>query len=184
MAFRKALDLKPADATISFNLGLALFSADEPRAAVAPLERGSADPAHTVDAHLLVGVCYFDLNAWTRSIRELEMVRRVRASDQNALFILAKDYRNSGEPAKELQVAADLLKAHPDSPYVSEILGETYDMASEPEKAEEEFKQAITASPDAPELHFMLGYLYWRWKHYAEAVGPLEVETRISPDLA
>jgi tetratricopeptide (TPR) repeat protein len=30
----------------------------------------------------------------------------------------------------------------------------------------------------------MLGYLYWRWKRYSEAVEPLQVETRISPNLA
>ena len=183
-AFRKAHDLRPGDATISFNLGLALFSAGDPQAALTLLESGSADPKHRVDAQFLLGVCYFDLKQWGRSIRELEVVRRSRPDDEKVLFILAKDYHNTGEPTKSLDAATQLLKTHPDSLYLHEMLGEAYDMASQPQKAEEEFKQAIAASPQTPELHFMLGYLYWRWKRYAEAVEPLEAETRISPNLA
>src|SRR5208283_4346434 len=182
--FGKAHGLRPGDATISFNLGLALFNAGDPQAALSPLERGSADPQHTVDAQYLRGVCYFDLKQWQRSIGELEVVRRSRPDDEKVLFILAKDYHNNGEPAKSLEAATQLLKTHPDSLYVHEILGEAYDMDNQPQKAEEEFKQAIAASPQMPELHYMLGYLYWRWKRYAEAVEPLETEARISPNFA
>ena len=183
-AFQKAHDLKPEDPSISFNLGLALSNAGEPAQAIAPLAKGIADPPHALDARYLLGVCYFDLKQWDRSIQELEVVRQSRPDDEKVLFILAKDYHNAGAPAKSLDAAAQLLKTHPDSLYIHEMLGEAYDTASQPQKAEEEFKQAITASPQLPELHLMLGYLYWRWKRYSEAVEPLQIETRISPKLA
>ena len=183
-AFQRAHDLKPDDPAVSFNLGLALSNAGEPARAIAPLEKGIADPQHAVDARYLLGVCYFDLRRWEQSTREFEVVRQSRPDDEKVLFLLAKDYHNAGEPAKSLDAAAQLLKTHPDSVYIHELLGEAYDTASQPKKAEEEFKQAIAASPEVPELHLMLGYLYWRWKRYSEAVEPLEVETRISPKLA
>lgn len=182
-AFRKAHDLRPGDATISFNLGLALFSAGEAQAALGPLEYGTADPTHTVDAHFLLGVCYFELNRWSDSIKQLKIVRRSRPENEKVLFILAKDYHNSGKPAESLEAATELLKAHPNSIYAHEMLGEAYDSAGQFRSAEEEYRRAIRAWPQAPELHFMLGYLYWRWKHYAQAVAPLEAETRISSNL-
>src|SRR5207253_2498713 len=67
------------------------------------------------------------------------------------------------------------------SPLVHELLGEAHDASEQPRQAEAEFKQAIAASPTAPGLHFLLGYLYWRWKRYPEAVGPLKEEVRIAP---
>ena len=146
-AFQKAHDLKPDDPAISFNLGLALFNAGEPRAAIAPLEEGRIDPQHAVDALYLLGVCYFDLKQWDHSIQELEVVRRSRPDDEKVLFILAKDYHNAGAPAKSLEAAAQLLKTHPDSLYIHEMLGEAYDTVSQPQKAEAEFKQAIAESP-------------------------------------
>jgi len=183
-AFGKAHDLWPGDSTISFNFGLALFNAGDPEVAIPELESGSADPKRRADAQYLLGVCYFELKQWERSIGELELARHSRPTDERVLFILAKDYRNAGQPRKSLEAAAELLRTHPDSLFVHEMLGEAYDMLSRPEKSEEEFKQAIAASPGTPELHFMLGYLYWRWKHYDQAVAPLETETRISPGFA
>ena len=50
--------------------------------------------------------------------------------------------------------------------------------------AEAEFKQAIAKSPNAPQLHYALGYLYWRWKRYEDAIGPLQEELRINPRCA
>lgn len=183
-AFGKAHNLRPDDPTISFNFGLALFNAGDPGAAIPQLQSGTADPTRTLEAQYLLGVCYFELKQWERSISELELARRSRPDDERVLFVLAKDYRSAGEPSKSLEAAAELLKTHPDSLFVHEMLGEAYDMASHPEKSEEEFKRAIAVSPETPELHFMLGYLYWRWKRYAEAVAPLEAETRIAPDFA
>ncbi len=183
-AFGKAHDLRPGDSTISFNFGLALFNAGEPAAAIPRLESGTADPNHTVDAQYLLGVCYFELKQWERSISQLELARRSRPDDEKLLFVLAKDYQNAGKPRKSLDAAVELLRSHPDSLFVHEMLGEAYDTFSQPEKSEEEFKQAIAASPKTPELHFMLGYLYWRWKHYDQAVAPFEAEIRISPAFA
>jgi predicted Zn-dependent protease len=70
----------------------------------------------------------------------------------------------SAKPRKSLEAAAELLRSHPESPMVHEMLGEAYDVASQPRQAREEFKQAIAATPRAPQLHFLLGYHYWRWK--------------------
>jgi tetratricopeptide (TPR) repeat protein len=183
-AFGKAHELKPTDPTIGFNFGLALFNAGDASAAIPPLQLGSSDPKRSFEAHYLLGVCYSDLKQWERAIGELEAARNSHPADERVLFVLAKDYRYAGDSPKSLDAAAELLKTHPNSPFVHEMLGEAYDTFSEPQKSEEEFKQAIAASPETPELHFMLGYLYWRWKHYDQAVAPLEAEIRISPAFA
>jgi tetratricopeptide (TPR) repeat protein len=183
-AFRHAHDLAPQDPTFSFNLGLALYTTGDSRAAIGPLTLGLAAPDHTVDAHYLLGACYFDLKQWRGSTEELQLARKARPEDDKILFMLVKDFRNVGEPSQSLEAAAQLLKSHPDSPLAHEMLGVAYDTTSQPFEAEKEFKQAIAASPHAPQLHFMLGYLHWRWKHFAAAVDAFQEEIRISPDFA
>ncbi len=183
-AFAHAHRLQPDDPAISFNLGLALFSTRNPQAAIAPLTAGTRDPAHSVDAHFLLGACYQDLQQWQRSIAELELAHKARPTDSKILFMLFKSYRSAGDPDHALEAAAELLKANPESPFLHEILGAAYDLESLPTEAEREFKRAIAASPNAPQLHFMLGYVYWRWRRYREAIDPLQAETRISPNFA
>ena len=183
-AFHHAHRLTPNDPAISFNLGLALFSNHRIQAAIPPLTAGILDPAHSVDAHFLLGACYQDLKQWDRSISELKLAHQAKPASDKILFMLFKSYRLAGDPDRALEAAAELLKANPESPFLHEILGSAYDLESRPAQAEREFKQAIASSPDAPQLHFILGYIYWRWRNYQEAIGPLQAETRISPNFA
>jgi tetratricopeptide (TPR) repeat protein len=183
-AFAHAHKLQPDDPAISFNLGLALFSARKLEAALAPLSAGVADPTHAIDAHFLLGTCYSDLKQWPRAIEELELAHKARPTDGKILFMLFNTFRLAGDPDRALDAAVQLLKNNPDSPFLHEVLGTAYDSMSKPGEAEKELKQAIDASPRAPQLHFILGYIDWRWKRYNEAVSPLLEETRISPKFA
>ena len=183
-AFTHAHKLRPDDPAISFNVGLALYSTRNPRAAIALLTAGATDPGHAADAHFLLGVCYSDLKQWRRSVDELELAQKAKPHDDKILFMLARGYSLAGEPNRALEAQVELLKTHPDSPYAHELLAAAYDTTSQPTEAEKELKQGIAASPRAPQLHFILGYIDWRWKRYKEAVAPLLEETQISPNFA
>ncbi|HYV29480.1 MAG TPA: tetratricopeptide repeat protein [Candidatus Binatia bacterium] len=182
--FERAHHLSPDNSEISFNLGLTLYQSGDLERAIPHLGAGAASAAHSADAHYLLGASYFGLKQWQRSISELEFARGRGAARAEILFLLVRAYRNTGKPKESLDAAAQLLRSHPDSPLVHEMLGEARDVASQPREAEDEFKAAIAASPQAPQLHFLLGYTYWRWKHYREAIAPLEEEIRINPNFA
>jgi tetratricopeptide (TPR) repeat protein len=182
-AFGSAHELQPNDPEIAFNLGLALYKSGRTSEAIPPLIAGAAS-SHAIDAHYLLGACYYSQKQWEKSIAELERFRSSEPNRPQALFILALAYRYAGKPAASLDAASLLLKSHPESPFTHELLAEAYDKDGQPDKAIAEFQKAIAASPQIPELHFMLGYVCWRWKRYDQAIVPLEEEVRINPGYA
>jgi len=182
-AFQSARRLRPSDPEIAFNLGLALYKRGDAAGAIPNLIAGEKS-AHSLDASLLLGTCYFSTRQWKQSIDALERYRQHAPGNAEALFMLEQAYVYIGDAKSSLAAAAELLKSYPNSPFTHQMLGEAYDRDGDVDRAVEEFQRAIAASPSAPQLHFMLGYVYWRWKRYAEAVHPLEDEVRINPGFA
>jgi tetratricopeptide (TPR) repeat protein len=179
-SFQNASRLQPNDPEIAFNLGLALYKSGETAEAIPHLIAGTRSK-HAAEAHYLLGASYFALKEWDKAIAEIQQSPAGNLDQPDALFILTRAYKYAGNPAGSLDVAAHLLKSHPDSPFTHELLAEGYDKDGQPEKSIDEFQQAIAALPQSPELHFMLGYVCWRWRRYDQAIRPLEEEIRINP---
>ena len=139
-AFLQARRLRPGDADINFNLGLAFYKTGNCKDAIAPLAAGAASPQHMADAHYLLGACHYERKEWQTSIQELETARKAHPDDEKILFLLFNSYRNIGDRTQSLHAAAQLLESHPDSAFMYEMLGEAHDAAGQPREAEREFE--------------------------------------------
>src|SRR5579884_3695194 len=174
--YRAGLKLDPTSVAAYNNLGVLYFESGDFQRSINAFSQALRFRPGNADISFNLGLALFKTGNSKDAIAHL--------NDGLILFLLFNDYRKIGERAESLRAAAELLKSSPDSFFVYEMLGEAHDAAGQPREAEIEFKQAIAASPHAPQLHFLLGYLYWRWKHYEQAVAPLKDETRINPAFA
>jgi Flp pilus assembly protein TadD len=110
-AFRRVLELNPADALAYFQLGLLLKSRGDNSQAASQFERAAQLTPGLTEAHLELGRMAKDAQDWTKAALEFEAVLAWSPQDAEAHYGLAAALKASGrlqDAARELQVALKL----------------------------------------------------------------------------
>ncbi len=114
--YDRCVQLDAQDPTRLYKLGLALYRAGKPAAAVDPLRSAVAINDNFGEAHYLLGLVLRDTQATPQAIAELERAIRVAPSLLAAREELADLYRASGRPVDELTQLQALASLDPQTP--------------------------------------------------------------------
>ncbi len=175
--FRAAEHLDPANPEIQLNLGLALIRAGKLADAIKPLENAAHSPALAGEAHVLLGVDYFESRQYDKTIAALKDLQN-NAHQDRVLYMLEESYRLTGKKAEAREAFRQINSRFPDSAWTHFLLGSAYESQQQPEKAISEYREAVAKDPSIPNARFAIGYLYWRQQN-SEAARPwLEGEVK------
>ena len=90
-AFGKAVAMQPDSANYAYLLGISLFSAGEPRRAIAPLEQSLRIDSSSVDAHLVLGSVLSRVGRRADADMQWRMVLSLDPKSSAALEYLSRD---------------------------------------------------------------------------------------------
>ncbi len=169
--FRKAIEGRPDDPALAFNLGLALFRLGRLEDALEPLGRAVAHSPSAANARFLRGIAYFQRADYGQAALELEKVRGHGRFGEQALYMLTESYRLTGRVAAAETSFLELERRFPDSALYRKLLGTAYEAEGSYAKALQEFRAAIRIDAGLPEVNFAIGFVHFkRWEHDQAAI--------------
>lgn len=185
-AIKLAIDLRPQNALLQYQLGAIEYEAERYEDAEQTLKQAvayaGANVEQEVDIRNLLAATYNRLARWDDAVEQYqkileapevsaEVIRRVRMAMSNA-YVQKGDLTN-GEKILEL-----VYEDTPDDPGVNNDLGYLYaDQNKNLEKAESMIRIAVEAEPENPAYLDSLGWVLYRLKKYDEAVEVLRKAT-------
>lgn len=125
------------------------------------------------------GLASYDRQEFRIAREELSRWRTLHPHDWQAVYLLARTYRNLSYATLE-----ELLAVAPDSYPAHQLLAETYEDADKSEQALVEYRIVETTAPNLPGVHFAVGNLLLKLGKQAEALDELTTELRLNPDHA
>lgn len=118
-AYRKALQLAPSSAAISYNLGRQYLRIGDPKAAIEPLERASRDPALATDAFLFaaLGEAYERSGMWNDALGARRAAVRLQKGDVLFWEDLASACIATGRMDEALDALQEVVRLEPKSTF-------------------------------------------------------------------
>jgi tetratricopeptide (TPR) repeat protein len=166
-----------APAKAQLDRGLALIRAGKLAEAIAPLESAAGDPALTGEAHMLLGVDYFESRQYDKAIAALKDLQNTPQQDR-VFYMLEESYRLSGQKVEARDAFHQIISRFPNSGWTHLLLGSAYESQQQPEKAIAEYRAAVEKDPAIPNARFAIGYLYWRQQDSEQARTWLQDEAK------
>lgn len=182
--FQAAAKIRPGDAAIQFNIGLALYGMGRYREALTPLAKALAHPPSANQARYLRGVIFFESREFDACARELEGLRADTRFGEHALYMLEESYRNLSDARRSREAFLELGTRYPESAYLHKLMGMAHEWANDDSKAIAEFKEALRVNPLLPEAAFAIGYIYFKQGNHEEARAWFGKELQTDPRSA
>ena len=113
-AFRRGLEIDPADAELRHRLGTVLYLQGDSRTARAELERAAADAPELPQAHYSLGVLLQEEGRHREAADRFAAALRSRSSYTEARLRLADSLRRSGDPEGALAQYRQASRMNPD----------------------------------------------------------------------
>ena len=181
----------PAEAVaeIDFDAVQARIDAGDFAGARDALEQAIAANPEDAEAHFMLGLTYFNLQAYddarTAFARSMELEPGRSAAVHHNLGVLAYQTGDMETAVKEFETALEADPNDPDSHYqlgaaYLQIASSTQDVSLWA-KAEEEFEKVLALDPAKPEALVGLGTLYAGQQKFEEAIGLLEQAVEENP---
>ncbi len=178
---RQALAMRPDDAALEFNVGLALFRLGRFDECLAPLERAASHPPSAKQAAFLRGAVHFHRGNLAEAVPLLEVGRHHPELGEQALYMLVEAYRHTGAVEQAQQAFLDLQRLYPGSALYHKLMGVAYDAEGMHAEAVAEFRQALHRDPAMPDIAFAVGYMYFKQREFEDASEWLQKEVAIQP---
>jgi len=186
--YRKALALDPAMPALRMNLGLALFKADQLKAAIqifgALLKNQPPSSPEAQRLTTLIGMCHYGLNEYAAAVPYLKQATAREPQNLPFRLILAHSCLWSKQYQCVLDVYHEILTLNAESAEADMLAGEAMDEMQDHAGATQQFRAAVKANPKEPNVHFGLGYLLWARSQYQEAAQEFQAELANVPTNA
>ena len=177
-AFRAALKIEPASASLHYYLGLTLQGSGESEAAIAELQRSiELDPGQ-LQPRLVLGVAFNATGRTAESQEAWENALRVDPNSLIALDWLAKARISSGQ----FDAAIELLNSAPPDESLTLDLALAYSQSNEFDKAIDTLEAAVAKAPTDPRLDAALATVYVQSHRYQDATNLLRAAANLHPD--
>jgi Flp pilus assembly protein TadD len=176
-AFRAGLLLEPAAAELAYLLGVSLYTAGDPKAAIAPLQRSIQGMPKVIEPHLLLAAAFEELQLKGMARAEYEAVLRVDPRSTKALTGLSKVFLADNDYAAVI----GLLRATPLDETLAMDLAQAYGQTRMLAQAAQILAQALRANPSSLRLTNALVSVYVNQRRYREAVQVAEKSVRVHP---
>ena len=176
-AFRAALGIEPASASLHYYLGLTLHSSGKSEAAIAELQRSIELDQDQLQPRLLLGVVYNQLNRPAEAEEAWEAALRVDPNSVTALDWLAKARISDGQ----FSAAIDLLSTAQRDEELTLDLALAYSQANLFDKAVDTLTAALAKTPADLQLSSALATVYVQSHRYQDATNLLRDTVKEHP---
>ena len=175
--------LAPEMTGVRLNIGLAYYRQNEYWQAVPAFESVIKDLPTSVQAHFLLGQCYFFTERWVEAVDTLEPIWVQESGDLTYLYVLGIAAEKAERKDLSDRALTRLAEVGGDSPEVHLLIGKAKLNLEAYDDAIGELKAAIAANPKLPFAHFYLGMAHSKKGNYQQAVEAFQQDIALEPDV-
>lgn len=180
--WKAALKLKPEYASAALNLARIELGNKQADEASRLFEGVLKHDPKNLGAWLGLAQIAEDRNQFDQVERYLLEARENNPADLQPSVLLSKFWLRHGRPLKALDIARDMLNAHPDHPLALQSLGLAEIASNQNANATDTFRKLVSAVPDNAEYRYQLGQALFRSKNHDAAVKEWQLSRKIKPD--
>jgi len=181
---RKAQTLAPGVPGIRLNIGLAYYRQNDFGAAIPPLESVVQDQPDSVQAHYLLGLCYFFTDQDARAAHTLEAIWPQESGEMNYLYVLGVAAEKANLTDLQNRALGRLAEVGESSAELHLLMGKADLTRLENGKAAVEFERAAQMNPKLPFVHYYAGVTYRKLHQFDRAKAEFLKDAAIEPDVA
>jgi tetratricopeptide (TPR) repeat protein len=179
--YRTAVRLKPDEASVRSNLGNTLCDKEEFDKAIVEFKELYLQFPNWEGGHNCLARAYMSKRDYPAAIRELRAAIVQNPAGAAEYRVLGQALLMTGQDEEALSVLRKAVALNPESAlghhYLGTALVNTQDMAG----AEKEFREALKLEPSA-QNHYSLAACLMALNRYEEALGELEIASRLDPN--
>jgi tetratricopeptide (TPR) repeat protein len=182
-AFKRAAELHPFNATISFNLGNAYQDKGEPEEAVRYYRRVLDMEPNYGRVHNNMGIALLDLGQHGQAIDHFEKQLELSPYDERVHHNLAVGLTAMGRLDEAEAHLRDALSLAPDAAATHALLGDVLRDQQRPAEALDEYRAALASDPDMAAAHYGLATVLLTTGDLPLALVHFRSALRLDPDL-
>ncbi len=178
--YRSAKRLKPEDASVRNNLGNTLCDKEDFDSAITEFKDLYRQSPEWEGGHNCLARAYMSKHDYPSAIRELQAAIAVNPAGAAEHRVLGQALLLSGRDQEALEVLRKAVTLNPESSLGHHYLGTAFVNTQQMAEAEKEFREALRLEPSA-QNHYSLAACLMALNQYEEALGELEIASRMDP---
>jgi len=178
--FRAALRLRPDEASVRSNLGNTLCDKEDFDNAIVEFKELYRQSPDWEGGHNCLARAYMAKRDYPAAIRELRAAIAQNPAGAAEYRVLGQALLLTGQDEEALTVLRKAVTLNPESAVGHRYLGTALVNNQDLEGAEKEFREAVRLMPSA-ENHYSLAACLMALNKYEEALGELEIASRLDP---
>ncbi|MFZ0797501.1 MAG: tetratricopeptide repeat protein [Terriglobales bacterium] len=179
--YRSAKRLKPDEASVRNNLGNTLCDKEDFDSAIAEFKDLYRQSPEWEGGHNCLARAYLSKRDYPSAIRELHAAIAVNPAGAVEHRVLGQALLLSGRDREALEVLRQAVALNPESSLGHHYLGTALVNTQQLAEAEKEFREALRLEPSA-QNHYSLAACLMALNQYEEALGELEIASRLDPN--
>jgi len=178
--YRLAKRLNPEDASVRNNLGNTLCDKEDFDSAIAEFQDLYRQSPEWEGGHNCLARAYMSKRDYPSAIRELQAAIAANPTGAAEHRVLGQALLLSGKDQEAVDVLRQAVTLNPDSSLAHHYLGTALVNTQQLAEAEKEFREALRLEPSA-QNHYSLAACLMALNQYEEALGELEIASRMDP---
>jgi tetratricopeptide (TPR) repeat protein len=178
--YRSAKRLNPEDASVRNNLGNTLCDKSDFDDAIAEFNDLYRQNPDWDGGHNCLARAYMSKRDYPSAIRELHAAIEANPTGAAERRVLGQALLLSGKDEEAVEVLREAISLNPDSGLAHHYLGTALVNTQHLSEAEKEFREALRLEPSA-QNHYSLAACLMALNQYEEALGELEIASRMDP---
>jgi tetratricopeptide (TPR) repeat protein len=178
--YRSAKRLKPDEASVRNNLGNTLCDKEDFDSAITEFKDLYRESPEWEGGHNCLARAYMSKRDYPSAIRELQAAIAANPAGAAEHRVLGQALLLSGRDQEAVDALRKAVVLNPESSLAHHYLGTAFVNTQQLAEAEKEFREALRLDPSA-QNHYSLAACLMALNHYEEALGELEIASRMDP---
>ena len=178
--YRMAKRLNPEEASVRNNLGNTLCDKEDFDSAIAEFKDLYRQNPEWEGGHNCLARAYMSKRDYPSAIRELQAAIATNPAGAAEHRVLGQALLLAGRDQEAVDVLHQAVSLNPESSLVHRYLGTALVNTQQLAEAEKEFREALRLEPSA-QNHYSLAACLMALNQYQEALGELEIASRMDP---
>jgi tetratricopeptide (TPR) repeat protein len=179
--YRAAKRLKPEEASVRNNLGNTLCDKEDFDSAIAEFTDLYRQSPEWEGGHNCLARAYMSKRDYPSAIRELQAAIASNPTGAAEHRVLGQALLLAGKDQEAVEVLRTAVTLNPESSLAHHYLGTAFVNTQQLAEAEKEFRVALRLEPTA-QNHYSLAACLMALNQYEEALGELEIASRLDPN--
>jgi tetratricopeptide (TPR) repeat protein len=178
--YRAAKRLNPEEASVRNNLGNTLCDKEDFDGAIAEFKDLSRQSPGWEGGHNCLARAYMSKRDYPSAVKELRAAILANPTGAAEYRVLGQALLLEGKDQEAVDTLLQAVSLNPESSLGHHYLGTAYVNTQQLAAAEKEFREALRLEPSA-QNHFSLAACLMALNHYEDALGELEIASRMDP---